>query len=126
MVRSPGYKHTPTRSKDTEYISLGEKKKLTSFPNERAASAGSLGEDDPVWMIRGSLHKLNARVVLPVPHGLLEQGLVHPAEVRVYFVGNDGEVPNPLWPGRGRPLVPAPALFWTQGVSRATQPPWLA
>jgi hypothetical protein len=32
-------------------------------------------EDDPVGMVRRSLHKLNAGEVLPVAHGLLEESL---------------------------------------------------
>ncbi len=32
-------------------------------------------EDDPVGMVRRPLHKLNASEVLPVAHGLLEEGL---------------------------------------------------
>jgi hypothetical protein len=32
-------------------------------------------EDDPVGMVRRSLHKLNASEVLPVAHGLLEESL---------------------------------------------------
>jgi hypothetical protein len=32
-------------------------------------------KDDPVGMVRRSLHKLNAGEVLPVAHGLLEESL---------------------------------------------------
>jgi hypothetical protein len=32
-------------------------------------------EDDPVGMVRRSLHKLNAGEVLPMAHGLLEESL---------------------------------------------------
>ena len=49
---------------------------------------------------------LYTSIVLPVPHGLLEEGLVHPAEVGVDLVGNDCEVPDTLRPGGGGALVP--------------------
>lgn len=42
------------------------------------------------------LHELDTREVLPVPHGLLEQGLVGPAEVSVDLVGNHPVFPNAL------------------------------
>ena len=50
---------------------------IATFADKRAASTRSLREDDPVRMLRGSLHELDAGVVLPVTHGLLEQGLVN-------------------------------------------------
>ena len=52
------------------------------------------------------LSDLYTSIVLPVPHGLLEEGLVHPAEVGVDLVGNDCEVPDTLRPGGGGALVP--------------------
>lgn len=45
---------------------------------------------------RISLHKLDACGVLPVAHGLLEEGLVHATEVAVNLVGNHTIVPDTL------------------------------
>ena len=42
------------------------------------------------------LDKLDAGVVLPVAHGLLEQGLVDTAEVSVNLIRDDGVVPDAL------------------------------
>ena len=52
---------------------------VAPLAHEGAAAAGSLREDDPVWVLGRPLHELDAGVVLPVAHGLLEQRLVHPA-----------------------------------------------
>ena len=45
---------------------------------------------------------LDTRVILPVTHGLFEERLMHPAEVRVDLVGDYGVVPYPLAPCRRR------------------------
>ena len=52
---------------------------VAPLAHEGAAAAGSLREYDPVWVLGRPLHELDAGVVLPVAHGLLEQRLVHPA-----------------------------------------------
>ena len=52
---------------------------VAPLAHEGAAAAGSLREDDPVRVLGRPLHELDAGVVLPVAHGLLEQRLVHPA-----------------------------------------------
>lgn len=51
---------------------------------------------------RRALHELDARDVLPVPHGLLEEGLVGAAEVSVDLVGDHAEVPDTLLTRGGR------------------------
>lgn len=45
---------------------------------------------------RVALHKLDARRVLPVAHGLFEEGFVQAAEVAVDLVGDDTVIPNAL------------------------------
>ena len=69
---------------------------IPSLADKGAAAAGSLREHNPVWVLGCPLHKLDnnilykiryynfclyldAGVVLPVPHGLLEQRLVDAA-----------------------------------------------
>ena len=70
--------------------------------DEGAAAAGPLCEHDPVGVLGRPLHKLDAGVVLPVPHRLLEQRLVHPAEIAVDLVWNHCKVPNPLRPASNK------------------------
>ena len=52
---------------------------VAPLSHEGAAAAWSLRKDYPVGVLGRPLHELDAGVVLPVPHGLLEQRLVHPA-----------------------------------------------
>lgn len=78
--------------------------------------AGSLGEHNPVRVLLGSLDKLHAGVVLPVPHGLLEQGFVDTTEVGIDLVGDHRVVPDPFGASRGRPLQTfGPRFRWGEG-----------
>lgn len=59
--------------------------------------AAAYGEYNIIGMyFRIALHKLDARRVLPVAHGLFEEGFVEAAEVTVDLVGDDTVVPNAL------------------------------
>lgn len=49
------------------------------------------------------LHELDAREVLPVPHGLLEQGLVGAAEVAINLVRDHAILPNTFFAVRRCP-----------------------
>ena len=72
---------------------------------------GSLGEEDVVGVLAGvALDELDARPILPVAHGHLEEGLVAAAEVGVDVVRDDAVLPNALLARRGRTLRP-PATF---------------
>jgi hypothetical protein len=73
---------------------------------------GSLGEEDVVGVLAGvALDKLDARPVLPVAHGHLEEGLVAAAEVGVDVVRDDAVLPNALLTRRSRTLRPPAASF---------------
>lgn len=59
--------------------------------------AAAYGKDNVIGMnFCIALHKLDARGVLPVAHGLLEERLVQATEVAVDLVGNDTVVPDAL------------------------------
>lgn len=45
-----------------------------------------------------SFYKFDASKILPVPHCLLKEGLVHSAKISVYFVRYNAVVPHPLLP----------------------------
>lgn len=62
--------------------------------------AAAYGKDNVVGMNFGiALYKLDARGVLPVAHGLLEERLVQATEVAVDLVGNDTVIPDALFFG---------------------------
>jgi hypothetical protein len=68
---------------------------------------GSLSEENVVGVLAGvALDKLDARPVLPVAHGHLEEGLVAAAEVGVDVVRDDAVLPNALLARRCRTLGP--------------------
>ena len=55
-----------------------------------------------------SLHKLDTRGILPVPHRLLEKRLVFGAELIVDLIGNDAVRPDPLQTRCGGPPASRP------------------
>ena len=79
-----------------EWINRGE------WIHCRCVPAGAFGEDDEMRMIDGALDEFHASEVLPVTHGLFEEGLVGAREVGVDFVRNDAVVPNAILTGRCR------------------------
>ena len=50
------------------------------------------------YVLVGYCTDLHTSVIFPVSHGLLEERLVHPAEVGVDLVGDHCVVPDPLHP----------------------------
>ena len=64
--------------------------------------AGSLREDDEMRMLQGPLDEFDAGEILPVSHGLFEEGLVSTGEVGVDLVRDDAVVPDALFAGSGR------------------------
>lgn len=56
-------------------------------------------------MLGRALDELDAREILPVSHGLLEQRLVGAGEIGVDLVRDDAEVPDALLASGGRPPV---------------------
>lgn len=75
---------------------------VAALPDEGAAAAGPLREQDEVGVLLGdALYELDARRVLPVAHGLLEERLEGAAEHVVDLVGDDSVVPDALLAGGG-------------------------
>lgn len=63
--------------------------------------ARSLREEYIIRMLRGySLDKFNASKVLPVSHGLLEEGFVRPGKIPIDLVRDHPVVPHAFLPGR--------------------------
>lgn len=74
-----------------------------------------------------AFHKFDAREILPVAHGLLEQCFMRTAEIRIDFIGYDAKVPYALLFSRGSSCD---AMVWLGGVQstierNAQQYDWL-
>lgn len=68
--------------------------------------AGAFSEDDEVLVLGRAFDELDTGEVLPVAHGLLEEGLVGAGEVGLDLVRDDAVVPHALLARRGRSPTP--------------------
>ena len=70
-----------------------------------------LSEQNVIGMFHWhSLYKFDAGEVLPVTHGLFEQGFVRSAEIAVNFIRNHAVVPHPLFPSSCCSVHPSPPV----------------
>lgn len=80
----------------------------TTATHVGAAPAGSIGEYN-VAVLVGALQEGDTGVLLPVPHGLPEDGPLAAGEVSPNDKGDDPIGPHALRSGRRRPPAPGPA-----------------
>lgn len=85
----------------TVFADRNSLRSVSALPDEGTTATGTFCEDDIIQMFVRPFHELDARVVFPVTHGLLEESTMISAKIALDLVWNDSQVPESLSSGSG-------------------------